>query len=202
MAMTAPISVPAAPPVRPGTLLTGTYLAIAAGTMLIGGLLAAYFATREAVVAGGGTWGLVAGDLPNGALAVSYGSLLLASFTAQWAVSAIKVGERRQTYVAIGVTMVLGVAFVNGLTFCYTQLKFVAGESAYANVVYAVSGTHLVLVVAAMVLFVVMGFRVLGGQLGSGNVEFVTSTVVVWHFVVAAGAVVWWCLWFLTGGPG
>jgi cytochrome c oxidase subunit 3 len=140
--------------------------------------------------------------MPNSALAVTYGALLLSAFTAQWAHAAIKVGERRQTYVAVGVTMLLGVAFINGLTFCYTQLGQVAGASSYANVVYAVSGTHLLLVVAALVLFVVMGFRVLGGQFGSGNVEFVTSAVAVWHFVVVAGFAVWWCLWFLTGGPG
>lgn len=198
----AAIGAPSAPPAgRRGTLLVGTMLAIAAGTMLIGGLLAAYFQAREAVLAGGGDWGLPVTDMPNMALAVTYISLLLASFTAQWAVSAIKVAERQQTYVAIGATMLLGIAFVNGLAFCYTQLGLVAGESTYANVVYAVSGTHLVLVIAALVLFLVMGFRVLGGQFGPGNAEFVTSAVAVWHFVVAAGAVVYWCLWFLMGGP-
>ncbi len=81
--------------------------------------------------------------MPNAALAVSYGALFLSSFTAQWAVSAIKDGERRQVYVAIGATMLLGVAFINGLTFCYTQLELVAGKSAYANYVYAVSGTYI-----------------------------------------------------------
>jgi len=192
---------PAAPEPRRSVLLTGTFLAIAAGTMLVGGLLAAYFAAREAVLAGGGEWGLEAGDMPNSALGVTYMALLLSSFTAQWAVWAIKVGERRQTYVAVGVTMLLGLAFVNGLSFCYTQLGFEAGESTYANVVYAASGTHLVLVVAALVLFLTMGFRVLGGQFGPGNAGFVTSAVSVWHFVVAAGGVVYWCLWFLTGGP-
>jgi heme/copper-type cytochrome/quinol oxidase subunit 3 len=202
MALIAPASLPAAPPARRGTLLTGTLLAIAAGTMLVGGLLAIYFQARDAVVSGGGTWGLPAKDMPNGALSVTYLALLLSAFTAQWAYSAITVGERRQTYVAVGVTMLLGAAFINGLTFCYTQLGLVAGNSTYANVVYAVSGTHLFLVIAALALFVVMGFRVLGGQFGPENAEFVTSAVAVWHFVVAAGFAVWWCLWFLTGGPG
>jgi heme/copper-type cytochrome/quinol oxidase subunit 3 len=202
MTTTAPLALPASPaPARRGVLLTGTMLVIVAGTMLIGGLIAAYFEAREAVVAGGGDWAPEAPELPNVALAVTYVALLLSSFTAQWAVSAIKVGERRQTYVAVGVTMLLGLAFVNGLSFCYTQLGLAAGESTYANLVYAVSGTHLLLVIGALVLFVVMGFRVLGGQFGAGNAEFVVSAVAIWHFVVAAGAVVYWCLWFLAGGP-
>jgi heme/copper-type cytochrome/quinol oxidase subunit 3 len=202
MALTARAPLPAAPPARRGTTLTGAILAIVAGTMLMAGLLAAYFATRNATRASGGTWGLASPAMPNAALAVTYGALFLSSFTAQWAVSAIKVGERRQTYVAIGTTMLLGVAFVNGLTFCYTQLKLTAGKSAYADMAYVVSGTHVVLVLAALVLFLVMGFRVLGGQPGAANAELVMGSVAVWHFVVFAGVAVWWCLWFLQGGPG
>ena len=30
---------------------------------------------------------------------------------------------------------------------------------------------------------------------------FVVAAAAFWHFVVAAGAVVYWCLWFLMGGP-
>jgi heme/copper-type cytochrome/quinol oxidase subunit 3 len=201
-ARAAPLPATTGPPARRGTTLTGAVLVVVAGTMLMGGLLAAYFAARNAAHASGGKWGLASPDMPNAALAVTYGALFLSSFTAQWAVSAIKVGERRQTYVAIGTTMLLGVAFVNGLTFCYTQLKLVAGKNVYANLVYAVSGTHLLLVVAALVLFVVVGFRVLGGQQGTTDPELVVAAVTVWHFVVFAGVAVWWCLWFLTGGPG
>jgi heme/copper-type cytochrome/quinol oxidase subunit 3 len=192
---------PAPAPARRGTLLVATFLAITAGTVLIGGLLAAYFQAKDAVLAGGGEFAPAAPDLPNVALAVTYGALLLASFTGQWAVWAIRVGERRQTFVAVGVTLLLGVAFVNGLTFCFSQLGLVAGESTYANHVYAVAGTHLVLVVAALVYLVVMGFRVIGGQFGPGNSEFVVSAVAFLHFSVAAGAAVYWCLWFLPGGP-
>jgi heme/copper-type cytochrome/quinol oxidase subunit 3 len=182
-------------------VLVGTLLAVAAGTTLMGGLLGAYFAAREAVTSTGGEWAAEVGDLPNVALAVTYLALLLSGFTVQWVVSAVKVAERRQASAAIGATLLLGFAFVNGLSFCYTQLGLQAGEDTYANVVYAVTGTHLFLVLAAIVYLVVTGFRVLGGQFGPGNAEQVVSAAAFWHFTVAAGAVVYWCLWFLEGGP-
>ena len=188
-------------PERRHVMLVGTILTIAAGAMLFGGLLAGYFATRNATVGAGGTWGPAANSLPNAALAVTYSALLLSSFTAQWAVSAIKVNERRQAYVAIAVTLGLGAAFINGLSFCWTQLHLGAGTDAFADYVWAISAVHLLVVVAAMVFFLVMGFRVFGGQFNARNAEFVASATAFWHFAVVSGAAVWWCLWFLLGGP-
>ena len=196
-----PALAPPAVPQRRNVVLVGTVLAIVAGTSLIGGLLATYFSVRNATLEAGGTWAPEAGLLPNAALAVTYGSLFFSSFTAQWAVSAIKVSERRHAYVAVGLTLLLAAAFINGLSFCWTQLGLVAGSDAYADLVYAVSGVHLLLVIAAIATFVVLGFRVLGGQFNARNVEFVASAVAFWHFAVAAGVAVWWCLWFLAGGP-
>jgi heme/copper-type cytochrome/quinol oxidase subunit 3 len=201
--MTALALPPAAPAPRRNVALAGTMFAIAAGIMLMGGLLAAYFGARQVVHHAGGTWlDTTQTPLPNVALAVTYVSLLMSSFTAQWAVSAIKMDDRRQGYVAIGLTLMLAAAFVNGLTFCWGQLGVAAGDGAFADRMYAVTAVHLLLVVVAVVYFVVMAFRVLGGQFGSRNSEFVVSAVAFWHFVVVAGVAVWWCIWFLEGGPG
>jgi heme/copper-type cytochrome/quinol oxidase subunit 3 len=125
----------------------------------------------------------------------------MSSATAQWAVSAIRHDDRRQTAVATGLTLLLGGAFINGLTFCWTQVGAAAGDGGFGDHMYAVTVTHLLLVIAAIVLFAVMGFRVLGGQFGPRHTEFVASAAAFWHFVVLAGAAVWWCIWFLEGGP-
>lgn len=200
--MTALALPPAAPPERRNVALVGTCFAIAAGAMLIGGLLASYFGARQAAVHAHQTWlNTKKTPLPNVALAVTYGSLLMSSFTAQWAVSAIKVNDRRQSYVAMGLTLLLAAAFINGLSFCWGQTALKAGGGGYADHMYALTVTHLLLVVAAIVLFVVMGFRVLGGQFGPRNSEFVASAAAFWHFTVIAGAVVWWCVWFLVAVP-
>jgi heme/copper-type cytochrome/quinol oxidase subunit 3 len=77
----------------------------------------------------------------------------------------------------------------------------VAGGDSYANTVYAITVAHTVAVVGAILLFVVMGFRALGGQFGPRNAEFVQAAALFWHFVAAMGAVIWFLVWFLEGGP-
>lgn len=199
--MTALALPPAAAPPRRNVALVCTIFAIAAGTMLLGGLLASYFLARQTVQDGGNQW-VDPTIIPNVGAVVAYSTLLMSSFTAQWAVSAVKADDRRQSYVALGLTLLLGAAFVNGLTFCWSQLGLTAGDGGFADHMYAVTVTHTGLTVAAIVLFLVMTFRVLGGQFGPRNSEFVASAAAFWHFVVLAGAVIWWCVWFLEGGPG
>lgn len=191
----------AAPAPRRNVALVGTGFAIAAGALLVGGLLAGYFDARQAVQQGDGDW-VDPTTIPNVALAVAYLSLLMSSATAQWAVAAIRLDDRRNSYLALGITIMLGAAFVNGLTFGWNQLGAVAGDGAFADHMYAVTVTHMLLVIAALVLFGVMGFRVLGGQFGPRNTELVASAAAFWHFVVLAGVAIWWCIWFLEGGPG
>ena len=191
-------AVPAAPaPTRRSTPIVGVVLAIAAGTMLFGGLLGRFFAAQDAAE----VWPPEGVSLPNVALAVAYGTLLMASVTAQWAVAAVTQNERRSMYIAIGLTVLFGAAFINAQSFVWSELGLVAGADEYANTVYALTVTHTLAVVGAIALFVVMGFRALGGQFGPRNAEFVQAAAFFWHFVVAAGAVIWFLVWFLEGGP-
>ena len=192
---------PAPTPGRRNVVLVGTLVAVAAGVALVGTLLGGYASARDAAKDLNQVWPPEGTALPNVALLVTYAGLLLSSFTAQWAFAAIRQDDRRQSYWALGATAVLGACFLNGLTFVWSQLGLAAGSGPYANHVYAVTVTHFVLVVAALVTFLVVGFRVFGGQLGRDESELLLSAVVVWHFVVAAGAVIWWTLWFLEGGP-
>ena len=195
-------ALPPAPPAhRRNVLLAGSLLAVAAGTMLMGTLLGIYFETRDAAQAAGEAWPPEGVELPNVALAVAYGTLAMSSVFAAWAGAALRLGDRRQAYMAVGLTVAFGLLFINALSFCWQQLGIVAGESPFADVVWAVTGVHALLVLAAVVAFVVMGFRVLGGQLSARNRELVLAAAAFWHFVVAAGAAIYWCLWFLMGGP-
>jgi cytochrome c oxidase subunit 3 len=192
---------PAPEPVRRNVVLVGTLLAIAAGVMLFGGLLAGYFSARDVAAAAGEAWVPDDVSLPNVALFVGYLTLLMSSFTAQWSVSAIRAGDRRTMFVAIGLTLVLGLAFVNAMSFSWGQLGLVAGSSPFATSVYAVTVTHVLVVIAAHVGFIVMGFRALGGQFSPRNREFVIAATTFWHFVAAMGLIIWYCIWFLEGGP-
>jgi heme/copper-type cytochrome/quinol oxidase subunit 3 len=188
---------PAPEPRRPNILMVGTFLAIAAGVMFFGGLLGSYDAARKAA----DIWPPEEVSLPNVALLVTYATLLMSSVTAQWAVEAARMGDRRQLYLAVGTTLLLGLAFINGLSFCWSQMGIAAGADPYSTTVWAVSGSHAIAVIGALVYFSVMGFRALGGQLSPRNPEFVRCAAAFWHFTAAAGAVIWFVLWFLEGGP-
>ena len=193
---------PAPVPGRRNVLLVGSLLACAAGTALIGSLLAGYFSARDVAQASNEAWPPEDVALPNVALFVNYIGLLLSGFTAMWALAAIKMDDRRQAYLAFTTTVALGLLFVNGMSFCWSRLAMVAGSSPYATHVYAVTVVHVLIVIAACAAWVVIGFRVFGGHFSPRNSEPVAAAVVVWHFTVASGLVIWWCLWFLEGGPG
>lgn len=186
---------------RPHLVMVGTFLAIAAGTMLIGALLAGWLAARATALGAGSPWLREGVEIPNLAVAVTYLTLLMSSFTAQWAVYAARTDDRKNLYVALGITLLLGAAFVNGLSFVFDQLGLEAGMTDVATHTFAVTVTHLLLVLAAVALFVVMGFRALTGQVSSRRPELVASAAAFWHFTVLAGAAVYLVVFFFEGAP-
>jgi heme/copper-type cytochrome/quinol oxidase subunit 3 len=192
---------PAPEPGRRNVVLVGTLVGAAGVVALIGALLGGYLSARDVAQADNVAFPPEGTAIPNVALLVTYMGLVLSAFTAHWAYSAIRQDDRKQAYWALGATGVLGACFLNGVSFAWVQLGLVAGSSAYANHVYAVTVTHMVLVVGALITFLVVGFRVFGGQLGRSESELLLSAVVIWDVVVAAGVVIWWTLWFLEGGP-
>jgi heme/copper-type cytochrome/quinol oxidase subunit 3 len=186
---------------RPRPLVVATFLVIVAGVMLFAGLLGSYGFARSEAMDSGQEWLPATVLLPNLPIAITYLSLAMSSVTAQWSVAAIISGARTQMYVAVGLTLVLGAAFINGLTFIWQRLGLGAVDNDFATWMYALTVTHLVVVVAAMVLFVVMGFRALGGQFSAKDRQFVDCAAAFWHFMVVAGAAIWFSIWFLEGKP-
>lgn len=186
----------------PTPVMVGTFLVIAAGTALFAGLLGGYAAARAAAQAAGEPWPPETAILPNTPLAVTYLTLLMSSFTAQWAAAAIRLGARTQVYLAVGTTLLLGFAFLNGITFAWERVALEAGADPFATWVYALTVPHFLMVIAACVVFLVLGFRALGGQFSASNREFVDCAAAFWHFAVAVGAVLWIAVWFMEGRPG
>lgn len=193
-----PAALPPAPePNRRGVVAVGTGLAIAAGVAFFAALIGLHFASHDV----DGTW-LPDGEMvPNVALLVTYTTLLMSSVTAQWAVAAVKLRDKVQLVMALGLTLLLGFAFFNGLSFSWSQLGVGPGDTLTATAMYALTGAHALAVLLAVVTFVVMAFRALGGQFGPVNAEFVKSAAAIWHWAVAMGVAVWVLVWFLEGMP-
>lgn len=193
---------PAPVPGRRNVLLVGVLAAAAAGTALVGALLAGYFSARDLAKGANQPWPPKEVVLPSVALFVDYIGLVLSAFTAHWTLAAIKMDDRRQAYIAVAATVGFGLLFLNGMTFCWQRLAVGAASSPWATHVYAVTVVHFLIVVTAIVVFAVAGFRVFGGQFSRHNNEALVAAVVFWDFAVAAGVVIWWCLWFLERRPG
>ncbi|MFP5578527.1 MAG: cytochrome c oxidase subunit 3 [Acidimicrobiia bacterium] len=186
--------VPPAPPRRPRVLLVGTTLAAAASIAVFAGLLSAYFALRADVVAGGEPW------LPDGAsIPLSPGNMTMVTLamsliTAQWAVHAGKLRDRGHAYFALGLTVLLGVAHVVQLGFLFTEWSLpLNGEpTTQAVLLFTIMGLHIAMVAVALIFFVLMLLRSLGGQLTGRDVEGVSAAALYWYVTVGIFVVLWY----------
>jgi cytochrome c oxidase subunit 3 len=117
-------------------------------------------------------------------------TLFMSVVTMQWAVYSIARDDRPHTYLALGVTLLLGAAFVNQTTFLYHQaaVKLTQREG---PLFYAVTGTHLAMVIAGMIFILLMAFRALGGQFSSRQPDGISAAAVYWYACVATYAAVW-----------
>lgn len=185
--MTSPaIITPARTAPRRREMLLGTAFATSGVVMLMLTLVGAYLAARNAA---GASW-LASNVIPLTQPNMQMAGLALSAVTIQWAVYAINNDDRTNTYVALGATLLLGAAFVNQTIFLW---KFVAitGDQPEASLFYAVTGTHVALVLAAMVFVVFVAFRALGGQYSSRNPDGIAAAAVLWDAAVVLYVVIW-----------
>ena len=106
------------------TALLGMLLFIASEVMFFGGLFATYFNARASVPAG--AWGPPEGahELDIALAGVLTAILLASSFTMQFGVWAIRRGDVGKLRMWTGITLVLGVLFLMGQLYDYSQLDF------------------------------------------------------------------------------
>lgn len=180
-------------PARPRVLLVATALVTAAVVMLFAGLLGVYLHERAAVVGSGERW------LPEGVeIPLTPGNMSLVGFaiacvTMQWAVHAIGVDDRRHAWLAFGSTLVVGAFHLVGMAFLYSQMGL-AVSSHQGALIYAVTGSHLAMVGAAMVFAALMAFRTLGGQYSARDREGVVAAAAFWYATAGVYAVVWYAV--------
>ncbi len=167
-------------------LLFGTVFATSGIVVLILTLVGAYATAR---IAGGPDW-LATNVIPLTQPNMQLAGLLLSVVTMQWAVYAINNDDRTNTYVALGATILLGAAFVNQTIFLW-KLAGITGAQPEGSLFYSVTGTHLAMVVAAIVFLVFVGFRALGGQYSSRNPDGIAAAAVFWDAAVALYVVIW-----------
>jgi len=169
-------------------LIQATVFVVVGGTMLFGALLAAYLHMRRIShpFPAEGTeidqyWGNI-----------MVTTMLLSAFTVEWGVSALRRGERKQALAGFGLTVALGLCFLNLLSFSSGHVEFDAVSNPYGLVVTAMVMALGIVAGLGVGLCALTLFRVAGRQLLEPDAEQPRATAIYWHFVVAASMAVWY----------
>lgn len=188
--MTAPAL--ASPPMqRPRMLVVGTSFAAVAVAMMVVGMVGVYLVERSAVVSAGGTW------LPDGVLLpltqpnVMLFGLIMSSVVIQWAVSAVRNDDRVNSYLALGLTLLFGIGYVNMTAFLWSKAGFEVADNLQSTLIYTITGTHVAMAVVAMVFVALMAFRALAGGYDSRQYDGIAAAAVFWHVMVAMYVLIW-----------
>ncbi len=196
----APSLPPPNTPIRPGISLAGTALACFGICSLFGGLLGVYLSTRAAYLSQTGNWfpddSTIDLTQPN----VMALTLIMASVTIAWSVYAIGRDDRLNTYLSLGVTMVLGVAYINQAFYLLDKtglaLNGIEGGAHPSAVLLNVVGiSHIALVAAALIFALIVTIRALGGNYNSHDREGVLSCALFFHVTVAIYMVIWYAVY-------
>jgi heme/copper-type cytochrome/quinol oxidase subunit 3 len=188
---------PAAAPERKHSLLVGTAFGVAAGAAAFAGLLGTYLAARqqvrESLAAAGDPVqflprAVVMPEIPSNMMLVV---LVFGSITAQWAVYAMRRGDRRHTAMAIAITTLFGVGALNLQLQVYRLLGVGLSSSPFATLFFGVTGAFLVALLVGLVFAVVTAFRSLGGRYAATDTDGVAAFALYWHFLTVTFTVLW-----------
>jgi heme/copper-type cytochrome/quinol oxidase subunit 3 len=181
----------ALPPPR-SQVFVGTALACLAGSTMIGGMLAIWVLLRERVVDAGERFPLdyIIHEVATNVMLMTIWGLCL---FAQWAVYAGNRGDRAHTALALGVTGVLALAFINAQAFVWSQMGVEIADEYYGALFYAVTGLMLAVVVAGLVFTVAAAFHALAGRLG--ETEVLSAHALFWYWAAAAYSAVWFVVY-------
>jgi cytochrome c oxidase subunit 3 len=163
------------------TALVGMLLFIASEVMFFGGLFATYFNARATT---SGHWGPPEGghlDLPLAAVLTAI--LVASSFTMQFGVWAIRRGDQGKLRLWTGITLGLGVLFLAGQLYDYSQLGFGVADGVFGTVFYTLTGFHGAHVFGGVVGLTIVLARALRGQFSARNHVAVEAVSMYWHFV-------------------
>jgi cytochrome c oxidase subunit III len=175
---TPPPATPALSSQAPSPLGVGVIVWLASELMFFAGLFAAYFTLRGV----NDVWPPEDVELATGRTAVATVVLVASSAVMHLAVVAARHGDRRRAALWLGITALMGAAFLANQVLEYAEATFQIDDHAYGSIFYLMTGFH--------------GLHVLGGLLFMGAIvglivgrsrapahETVDVCAYYWHFV-------------------
>lgn len=191
-------ALPAGPrPAPRRQVFVGTGLVAAAGTMLIGGMLSIWLRFRAAAPLRDSSDGLkrikdwLPADVkvPEVLTNVALITFVVVCVMAQWAAYSSRRQDSKHTTMALGMTLLLGVALVNSLAAIYPQMEIALADGAFQTMFYAITGTVLALVAGGIAFTLAVLFKSSGGR--AANTDLMNAHALYWYFLSAAYAAVW-----------
>lgn len=184
-----------APVPRRRQLLLGTALASSGVGIYLLTLLGWYLSVRHANVS---SWfkGTNPVTIPLTQPNMQFGTLILSSVMVQWAAYSIARNLRSHTYLALGTTLLLGLAFVNQTLFLFKQVGL-AMDTQEGPLFYALCGSHLAFVCIGLVAVLLMTFRAVGGQFSARYPDGISAVAMYWHTLVGLYGVIWLAVYIM-----
>jgi len=158
------------------------WLFIATVVMLFAALTSAYI-VRQAE----GNWMIF--DLPN-LFYVNTGIIIISSLSMQWAYWSAGRDQLERTKLAIGITTVLGIAFLVGQVMAWDEMVknnvyFVGdrGSAVSGSFVYVLSGLHGLHIVSGVVFLIIVLISTWRYKVHSRNMTQIEMCTTYWHFL-------------------
>src|SRR2546421_603405 len=171
-----------------GVMLMALGIIFGIALVAVGALFTTYFFLRSRIPA----WEPIFGEKPSWTVDPILGiglptlntiELLVSSVTMQFAVNAIKRGDRKGLRNWLVPTLVLGVLFLVGQGYEYTRLGFLPRDGIFAGVFFTLTGFHGAHVTGGVIFNTIVFYRTLKGQFTARRHLAVEAASIYWHFV-------------------
>lgn len=189
----ATLALPSGVTTRRANLLTvATAVAGVASVMVFVGLAAAYFDVRSLA----SVWPPKKVSLDNYLGVTLTITMLMSSVTAEWAVQAMKIGNRRHALTALALTPGFGFAFLNLVWYLVANVGFGPGSHAFGALFYAFIAATIANVLLGMGFLLIALVRTFGHQVGPDDTSVARAATAYWHFVAGAWLITFTALYF------
>jgi cytochrome c oxidase subunit III len=128
--------------------------------------------------------------------------LILSSFTCQFAVWAIRRGDRTAFVRNIGVTFAIGIVFLIMQAVDYVELGregLTLSSGTYGTTYFTLTGFHGAHVFAGVIMLGVVLYRGMAGQFSARHHDAVEAASLYWHFVDVVWILLFSLLYLLPG---
>jgi cytochrome c oxidase subunit III len=169
----------AAPRASTPPALFGMVLFLASELMFFGGLFAAYFTLRSIAA----EWPPADVELEMTLTVVATVMLTASSLTLHWGITRLRGGDDGGMRLWIGVTFLLGAAFLAIKFYEFATAGFGISSHAYGSLWFTILGVHAIHLLVGLALLAVVVARAARGVYAPGHTAGADAVGYYWHFV-------------------